>query len=234
MTQQTTYKDCKKLRSIRSNNRPIPWNKRTIGRFRVVVRTENGSRFSCKTAGPGEGLQSARSASKSQHAVRSGLKGMAMTQLSHMTATAVLEHDHRSIETVIVTMSTIADRLEQGRRIDTSLLTEVIFFLRIFAGQCQEAKEEGLLFPALQAKCVSDSACPVAANKNEHRKAGSLTLELLKAADAYAAGHASAPKSLICTLRALASLYRELLEGELCSSTVGRTGSLLGRARHSV
>ena len=132
-----------------------------------------------------------------------------MTQLSHMTATAVLEHDHRSIETVAVTMSTIADRLEQGRRIDTALLTEVIFFLRIFADQCQDAKEEGLLFPALQAKCVSDSACPITTLQNEHRKAGSLTLELLDAADAYAAGHASAPKSLLRTLRALASLYRE-------------------------
>lgn len=132
-----------------------------------------------------------------------------MTQLSHMNATAVLEHEHRSAETVVVTMSTIADHLEQGRRIDASLLTEVIFFLRIFAGQCQKAKEESLLFPALEAKCVSDSGCPVATLKNEHRKAGSLTLELLEAADAYAAGQPSAPNSLMRTLRALASLYRE-------------------------
>ncbi len=130
------------------------------------------------------------------------------------TATAVLEHEHHSAEMVVVTMSTIADHLEQGRRIDASLLTEVIFFLRLFADQCQEAKEESLLFPALEAKCVSRPTCSIATLKSEHRKAGSLTVELLEAADAYAAGDSSAAKSLMRTLRALSSLYREHIRKE--------------------
>ena len=133
-----------------------------------------------------------------------------MTRISNMTATAALEREHRSVETVVATMSTIADHLEQGRRIDVSLLSDVIFFLRIFADQCQEAKEESLLFPALEAKCVSGSACPTTtALKNEHQQAGFLTLELLQAADAYTGGNASAQESLVRTLRALATLYRE-------------------------
>lgn len=138
-----------------------------------------------------------------------------MTPISDRTATAtaVLERDHRSAEAVVATMSTIADRLEEERRIDVSLLTEVIFFLRIFADQCQEAKEEHLLFPALDGKCLRP-ACSVATLKSEHRQAESLTLALLEAADAYAAGDASAAKSLMRTLRALASLYREHIRKE--------------------
>ena len=124
-------------------------------------------------------------------------------------ATTALEHEHRSITKVIDTISIIADDLEQGRRIDPSLLNEVIFFLRIFANQCQTAKEDDLLFPALEEKCMSPSTCPIESLRNDHREAGSLTLQLLEAADAYAAGHVSAEASLRITLRNLASLYRE-------------------------
>ena len=133
-----------------------------------------------------------------------------MTRISNVTATAALEREHRSVETVVATMSTIADRLEEGRRIDVSLLSEVIFFLRIFAKQCQDAKEDGLLFPALEAKCASSgSICPTTALKDEHRQAEYLTRDLLKAVEAYAAGNTSALKSLMHTLRALATLYRD-------------------------
>jgi len=132
-----------------------------------------------------------------------------MTPVLSVTATTALEHEHQSVKTVVETISIIADDLEQGRRIDSSLLTEVIFFLRIFADQCQTAKEDRLLFPALEAKCMSRAACPIASLRNDHRKAGSLTLELVEAAEAYAAGHRSAKESLARTLRELATLYRE-------------------------
>lgn len=125
------------------------------------------------------------------------------------TATTALEHEHRSVETVVEAISTIADHLEQGRRIDTSLLTEVVFFFRVFADQCQTSKEDDLLFPALEAKCMSPGTCPIAGLRNDHRQAGSLTLNLLEAADAYKAGRGSANELLARTLRHLAELYRE-------------------------
>ncbi|HYL38644.1 MAG TPA: hemerythrin domain-containing protein [Bryobacteraceae bacterium] len=132
-----------------------------------------------------------------------------MTPVLNGTATTALEHEHQSVKAVVQTISIIADDLEQGRRIDSSLLTEVIFFLRIFDRQCQTAKEDRLLFPALEARCMSGPACPIASLRDDHRKAGSLTLELVRAADAFAAGHGSANESLTRTLRELATLYRE-------------------------
>ena len=124
--------------------------------------------------------------------------------------TSALEREHRSIEKVIDTILIIADDLEQGRRIDPSLLKEVTFFLRIFADQCQTAKEDDLLFPALEEKCMSPDACPIDNLRSDHTKAEVLTRELLEEADLYTStGHASAKEPLIRTLRYLAKLYQE-------------------------
>jgi len=132
-----------------------------------------------------------------------------MSPSCNATVTTALEHEHRSVDTVVEAISTIADDLEQGRRIDPSLPHEVVFFLRVFADQCQTAKEDSLLFPALEAKCMSPATCLIEGLKNDHERASWLTLELLKAADSYAAGHASARTPLARTLRDLAALYRE-------------------------
>jgi hemerythrin-like domain-containing protein len=131
-----------------------------------------------------------------------------------MTAVAVLAREHSSLKPVIATMATIVDHLEQGRRVDASLLTEVIVFLRAFAEQCQEAKEEGLLFPALEGQCVSDPACSVAVLTDEHRRIGSLTLELSQSVDAYMTCQPSGAQSLMHTLRTLVVLYREHIRKE--------------------
>ena len=49
-----------------------------------------------------------------------------MSAVLSATATTGLEREHHRAEAVVETMLTIADGLEQGRRIDNSLLTEVL------------------------------------------------------------------------------------------------------------
>ncbi len=132
-----------------------------------------------------------------------------MSAVLSATATTALEREHHSAVAVIETMLTIADSLEQGRRIDNTLVTEVIFFLRIFADQCQTAEEDTLLFPALEAKCTPPDTGLIASLRKDHRNLVSLTLELVELADECAAGHDSAKEGLASTLRRLATLYRE-------------------------
>jgi hemerythrin-like domain-containing protein len=131
-----------------------------------------------------------------------------------MTVIAVLAPERDSIKSVVAAMSTVLDHLEQGRRIDASLLTEVIIYLRAFAEHCQEAKEEGLLFPALEGQRVSDPACSVAILTDEHRRIGSLTLELSRSVDVYTTGQFTGGPSLVHTLRALVGLYHEHIQKE--------------------
>lgn len=137
-----------------------------------------------------------------------------MSEVLSSTAITALEREHHRAEAVVQTMLTIADSLEQGRRIDSSLLTEVVFFLRIFADQCQTAEEDTLLFPALEARCTSPDTGLIASLRNDHRNLVSLTLELVELADECAAGHDSAKEGLASTLRRLATLYREHIRKE--------------------
>jgi hemerythrin-like domain-containing protein len=132
-----------------------------------------------------------------------------MNAVLSATAITALEREHQLAEAVVETMLTIANSLEQGRRIDNSLLTEVIFFLRIFVDQCQTAEEDTLLFPALEAKCTPPDTGLIASFRNDHRNLASVTLELVELADECAAGHDSVGEGLASTLRRLARLYRE-------------------------
>ncbi|MFN7995400.1 MAG: hemerythrin domain-containing protein [Bryobacteraceae bacterium] len=132
-----------------------------------------------------------------------------MSSVLSATATTALERQHHRAEAVVETMLTIANSLEQGRRIDNSLLTEVTLFLRIFPDQCQTAEEDTLLFPALEAKCTPPDIGLIASLKNDHRNLAALTLEVVELAEECAAGHDSVKEGLASTLRRLATLYRE-------------------------
>ncbi len=130
------------------------------------------------------------------------------------TATTALAREHQSAKTVVQTMLTIADSLEQGRLIDISLLADVVLFLHLFAEQCHTAKEEGLLFPALEAKRLSPDKFQLASLREDHHHMACSAAELSAAVDEYAAGHTSATEHLASTLRRLGKLYHEHLSKE--------------------
>lgn len=129
------------------------------------------------------------------------------------TTTAALRA-HHSAEAVVQTILAIADSLEQARRIDTALLTEVIFFLRTFSAKCQTAEEDALLFPAIEAKCMPPGSPLIENLRNDHQNLMALTSELSEAADEYAAANSSGKERLASTLRRLAKLYSEHLRNE--------------------
>ena len=130
------------------------------------------------------------------------------------TTMAALARAHHSAEAVVQTILAIADSLEQARRIDTSLLTEVVFFLRTFSDKCQTAEEDALLFPAIEAKCMPPGSRLIENLRNDHQNLVTLTAELSEAADEYAAANNSGKERLASTLRRLAKLYSEHLRNE--------------------
>jgi hemerythrin-like domain-containing protein len=133
---------------------------------------------------------------------------------SSATAMAAVQCAHRSAEAVVQTILAVADSLEQGRRIEISLLQKVVAFLRTFADQCQEAEEDALLFPALEAKCSPSDAGMIENLKNDHQKLVTLTSELSVATDEYVAANGSAKEHLTSCLRRLTALYREYIWNE--------------------
>jgi hemerythrin-like domain-containing protein len=131
-----------------------------------------------------------------------------------LTATGVLVHEHRGIERVVRTIATTADNVEGGRFVEPSILIDVASFLRAFARQCQQAKEEAILYPLLEAKRMSRSGYLLASLAAEHSKAECLSRELLGNASTYSSSGGARKSLLVCSLRNLVALYRQHLRKE--------------------
>jgi len=71
-------------------------------------------------------------------------------------ATAELRRDHDLILGAVTVLERVGDRLEFGPPVSESALTELVQLIRTFADRCHQGKEEGQLFPALQAKGLSE------------------------------------------------------------------------------
>jgi hemerythrin-like domain-containing protein len=127
--------------------------------------------------------------------------------MTHHDPVHVLMHEHEVIKKVVAGLDKIATRLEGGNQVDPETLRAVVRFLREFADRCHHAKEEGILFPAMQAKGVPASGCPLEGLLGEHRQARALVTAFAEAVDAYAAGRAAAGREIVDAARKIVALY---------------------------
>lgn len=86
-----------------------------------------------------------------------------------MTAIDTLKNEHRMIEQVLDCL----EKIEAGARaaaFDTTSASEALEFLRIFADRCHHGKEEGALFPMLEARGMPRSGGPTGVMLYEHEQ----------------------------------------------------------------
>ena len=79
-----------------------------------------------------------------------------------------LTHEHHHILQVVHGLSVIDQELAAGDRPDPARLRTIVAFMREFADQCHHAKEEAILFPAMEDKGVPHGGCPLEALRREH------------------------------------------------------------------
>jgi hemerythrin-like domain-containing protein len=111
--------------------------------------------------------------------------------MDHQDPAETLHHEHTYILKVVNGLSALADRLRAGGAVEPGTLREAVEFMRSFADRCHHGKEEDLLFPAMEAKGVPESGCPLGALREEHVKGRAAVAALAEATEAYAAegGH---------------------------------------------
>jgi hemerythrin-like domain-containing protein len=131
-----------------------------------------------------------------------------------LTATGVLVHEHRGIARVVRAIATTADSVEGCRFVEPRILINVASFLRAFARQCQQEKEESILYPLLEVKRMSRSRYLLASLAAEHRKAEALSNDLSENASTYNSSGGARKRLLVCSLRNLVTLYRQHLRKE--------------------
>lgn len=91
----------------------------------------------------------------------------------------ILREEHERVECVIDGLEAAALAFRTGILSDPALLRELAWFLTDFADGRHHAKEEGQLFPALEANGLSSQDGPTEAMRQEHAQGRALTMRLL-------------------------------------------------------
>jgi len=115
------------------------------------------------------------------------------------------------VERILAVLDVAAGRLEEGRPVRPGLFAEAADFLANFVDRCHHQKEEGHLFPSLQAAGVPKEGGPIGVMLMEHVEGREYIAAMKEAAAAYAKGDESAAPDLAQAVRS----YAELLRGHI-------------------
>lgn len=127
--------------------------------------------------------------------------------MAHDNPIHLLTHEHHYILKVVHGLSAIDQNLEAGRQPGIARLHGVVAFMREFADRCHHAKEEAILFPAMEGKGVPQDGCPLEGLLREHARGRERVGALAAAIDALERGDAAAPAALREAIAGIQQLY---------------------------
>jgi hemerythrin-like domain-containing protein/uncharacterized protein (DUF2249 family) len=98
-----------------------------------------------------------------------------------MKSVEALMHEHRVIEHGLAVLEAIADRIERGETVPTEKVAALLDFFRVFADECHHGKEEGVLFPELEARGIPKEGGPIGVMLHEHAEGRTLQQQMQQA-----------------------------------------------------
>jgi len=85
-----------------------------------------------------------------------------------MKATDILKDEHSLILVMLQVVDAACAKMESGEHVDHGDIEDMIDFIRNFADRCHHAKEENLLFPAMEKAGISRDRGPIGVMLAEH------------------------------------------------------------------
>jgi hemerythrin-like domain-containing protein len=85
-----------------------------------------------------------------------------------MQATQVLVHEHDVIRQALAVLEAVTRKIVAGEPVPPEELDGLLEFFSAFADGCHHAKEEGILFPALEASGIPREGGPIGVLLGEH------------------------------------------------------------------
>lgn len=128
------------------------------------------------------------------------------------TPTQALSHEHRVVEQMADVLVAMADDAEKQGRPDAKAGAEAIDFLKGFLDRCHHAKEEQLLFPAMEKQ--GTDAAQVKALLKDHDEGRAHVKAMAKALDTADSAPAASAQAFAEHARAYASLLRKHIAKE--------------------
>ena len=105
-----------------------------------------------------------------------------------MEATDILMNEHRVIERVIAALEIVTSQLGSGQADRTGFFIDASEFIKGFADGCHHKKEEGVLFPAMEAAGVPREGGPIGAMLADHEAGRVFNRNMRAAAERMVAG----------------------------------------------
>lgn len=131
-----------------------------------------------------------------------------------MEATQILKQEHQVIERVLDALETAANRLDAGTPVRPGLFLQAADFIRGFADGCHHRKEEGILFPALEAAGIPAEGGPIGVMLFEHEEGRKLTAAMRAAAEQLEAGESQAAAAVARSALGYVALLRQHIAKE--------------------
>jgi len=105
-----------------------------------------------------------------------------------MKPTDILKSEHEHIQQMLRVIEAVCLKLESEEKVEPDHLGRIVEFIKGFADACHHAKEEDLLFKAMESAGFPREAGPIAVMLNEHEQGRTYVKEMSRAADAYRQG----------------------------------------------
>jgi len=131
-----------------------------------------------------------------------------------MKPTETLKTEHRAILLMLKVAESVSRKLEAGESVPASDPARIVDFIQGFADKCHHAKEEDLLFPAMEKAGVPRQGGPIGVMLSEHTEGREYVRRMKEAAEKYAAGEKESGVRFAENARAYAALLSQHIHKE--------------------
>ncbi len=110
----------------------------------------------------------------------------------NLAATKQLRDEHEGIKVMLRIMGNVCRKTQESGGLHTAHFSAILEFLKVFVDKCHHAKEEELLFPALEALGIPGEGGPIGVMLHEHAMGRGFIKAMGETFSKYAQGEKSA------------------------------------------
>lgn len=108
-----------------------------------------------------------------------------------MRPTEILSAEHKNILEMLAVLEKVAKKLEAGEAVEADHLVQIVEFIQMFADKFHHAKEEDLLFPAMERAGIPREGGPIGVMLQEHEVGRGYVRAMKEGAEKYRSGDTS-------------------------------------------
>lgn len=131
-----------------------------------------------------------------------------------MKPTEQLKNEHEAIKLMMAVLEKICLKIESKENVPAEHLERIVEFIKVFADKCHHAKEEDLLFVAIEEAGIPREGGPTGVMLMEHDMGRGYVKELAEAIEKYKTGDIDASSKIIESARNYINLLTPHIDKE--------------------